>query len=83
MPPFLANVTLKDLKAMILKCTKSPLKQTSKCYMKKYTYNFVITEVDLLTFSTKVVKLAVAEFYQKCGPGFEEAKTKVVSSMVF
>lgn len=62
MPPFLANVALNDLKAVILKCTKAPLRQTSKCYMKKYTDNFVITEADLLTFSTKVVKLAVAEF---------------------
>jgi hypothetical protein len=37
-------------------------RQTSKCYMKKYTYNFVIIEADLLTFSTKIVKLAIAEF---------------------
>jgi hypothetical protein len=62
MPPFLANVTLNDLKAVILKCTKTPFRQMSKCYMKKYIDNFVITEADLLTFSTKVVKLAVAEF---------------------
>jgi hypothetical protein len=62
MPPFLTNVALNDLKAVILKCTKALLRQTSKCYMKKYTDNFVITEADLLTFSTKVVKLVVAEF---------------------
>jgi hypothetical protein len=61
MPPFLINVALNDLQAMILKCTKALFKQTSKCYMKKYTYNFVIIEADQLTFSTKVVKLIVAE----------------------
>jgi hypothetical protein len=58
----LKRVALNDLKAVILKCTKAPLRQMSKCYMKKYTDNFVIIEVDLLTFSTKVVKLAVVEF---------------------
>jgi hypothetical protein len=29
--------------------------------MKKYTDNFVITEADLLTFSIKVVKLALED----------------------
>ncbi len=48
MPPFLANVALNDLKAVILKCTKAPLRQTSKCYMKKYTDNFVITKADFI-----------------------------------
>jgi hypothetical protein len=62
MSPFLANVVFNDLKAIILKCTKAPFRQTSKCYMKKYTDNFVITEDDLLTSSTKVVKLADAKF---------------------
>jgi len=47
--------------------------------MKKYTNNFVIIEANLLTFSTKVVKLVVVEFKKKCALGFEEAKTKVVN----
>ncbi len=56
------EIAFNNLKAVILKCTKAPLKKMSKCYMKKYTNNFVITEADLLTFSTKVVKLLVAKF---------------------
>jgi hypothetical protein len=62
MLPFLVNVALNYLKAVILKCTKAPLRQMSKCYMKKYTDNFVISEADLLTFSTKVIKLTVTKF---------------------
>jgi hypothetical protein len=63
MSPFLANVVFNDFKAIILKCTKAPFRQTSKCYTERRDKKVdVITEDDLLTSSTKVVKLVDAKF---------------------
>lgn len=78
MPPLLANVALNGLEAVVLECAKAPPRPTSKCHVKRYADDSVITGADP-TFLTEVVESAVAQFQKGRGLVFGEAKTKVIN----